>query len=57
MSTTEAVQPEPRGSKREPLLRIQIVKKYFPIKQGVVFQHEVARVHAVDGVSFDVLAG
>jgi oligopeptide transport system ATP-binding protein len=40
-----------------PLLVANEVKKYFPIKQGIVFQREVARVHAVDGVSFEVLEG
>ena len=40
-----------------PLVRIRHLKKYFPIKKGVVFQHEVARVHAVDDVSFEVQRG
>jgi len=40
-----------------PLVRATNVRKYFPIKQGVVIQREVARVHAVDDVSFDVRAG
>jgi len=39
------------------LLRAQEVRKYFPIKKGVVIQREVARVHAVDDVSVDVRAG
>jgi oligopeptide transport system ATP-binding protein len=39
------------------LLRAEDVRKYFPIKKGVVIQREVARVHAVDGVSFEVRAG
>ena len=42
---------------REVLLRAEHVKKYFPIKDGVVLQREVARVHAVDDVSFDIRAG
>jgi peptide/nickel transport system ATP-binding protein len=41
----------------EPLLRAQNVRKYFPIKKGVVIQREIARVHAVDDVSFDVRPG
>ena len=41
----------------QPLIEVREVKKYFPIKQGVLFQHEVARVHAVDDVSFDVYPG
>jgi len=39
-----------------PLLELKHVKKYFPIKKGVL-QHEVARVHAVDDVSFAVHEG
>jgi peptide/nickel transport system ATP-binding protein len=41
----------------EPLLRAENVRKYFPIKKGVVIQREIARVHAVDDVSFDVRPG
>jgi oligopeptide transport system ATP-binding protein len=58
MSTVESVQPDSAPARTdEPLLRIDHLKKYFPIKQGVVFQHEVARVHAVDDVSFEVYPG
>jgi oligopeptide transport system ATP-binding protein len=39
-----------------PLLEVRHVKKYFPIRKGVL-QREVARVHAVDDVSFAVRAG
>jgi oligopeptide transport system ATP-binding protein len=39
------------------LLRARDVRKYFPIRRGVVFQREVARVHAVDGVSLDLDQG
>jgi len=39
------------------LLQIDDVRKYFPIKKGIVIQREVARVHAVDGVSLEVRAG
>jgi oligopeptide transport system ATP-binding protein len=42
---------------RAPLLSARDVKKYFPIKEGVLVQREVARVHAVDGVSLDLLGG
>ncbi|MBI4593028.1 MAG: ATP-binding cassette domain-containing protein, partial [Candidatus Rokubacteria bacterium] len=40
----------------EPLLRVRNLKKYFPIRGGL-FSREVARVHAVDDVSFEILAG
>jgi ABC-type oligopeptide transport system ATPase subunit len=39
-----------------PLVEIKNVKKYFPIRKGVL-QREVARVHAVDDVTFAVNAG
>jgi oligopeptide transport system ATP-binding protein len=39
------------------LLRVEHVKKYFPIRKGILLQREVARVHAVDDVSFELRAG
>jgi oligopeptide transport system ATP-binding protein len=39
-----------------PLLEVRHVKKYFPIRKGVL-QREVAHVHAVDDVSFAVREG
>jgi oligopeptide/dipeptide ABC transporter ATP-binding protein len=41
----------------EALLSIQHLKLYFPIRQGVVFRREVARVHAVDDVTLRIPAG
>src|SRR5260221_8638674 len=38
-------------------LRVEHLKKYFPIKRGIVFQREVGRVHAVDDVSIEIKAG
>src|SRR5256885_471969 len=40
----------------ETTLRVKNLIKHFPIKGGL-FSREVARVHAVDGVSFDINAG
>jgi ABC-type microcin C transport system duplicated ATPase subunit YejF len=40
-----------------PLLQAEHVVKYFPIKRGILFQREVARVHAVDDVSLEVQQG
>ncbi len=40
----------------EPLLKVQGLKKHFPIKGGLL-QRVVDKVHAVDGVSFDLTAG
>jgi oligopeptide/dipeptide ABC transporter ATP-binding protein len=39
------------------LLRADHVKKYFPIRDGIVIQREIGRVHAVDDVSLEVRAG
>ena len=39
-----------------PLLRISNLKKYFPIRGGL-FSREVARVHAVDDVTFTLMKG
>jgi oligopeptide transport system ATP-binding protein len=47
---------QPSESGETPLLQVQHVKKYFPIRKGVL-QREVARVHAVDDVSFAVREG
>ena len=41
----------------EPLLSVRNLKKYFPITQGILFQHKIGQVHAVDDISFDVYPG
>src|SRR5262245_12532944 len=40
----------------EPILRVQELVKHFSVKGGLLMR-EVDKVHAVDGVSFDVAAG
>ena len=40
----------------QPLLRVKDLVKYFPVRGGM-FSRQVERVHAVDGVSFEVEAG
>ncbi len=44
------------ASSGQPLIEVRDIKKYFPIRKGLM-QREVARVHAVDGVSFAVQEG
>jgi len=39
-----------------PLLQVKNLVKHFPVRGGIL-QREVERVHAVDGVSFDLTAG
>jgi oligopeptide transport system ATP-binding protein len=42
---------------KEVLVRVEGLKKYFPITRGVVIQREVGAVKAVDDVSFTVYRG
>ena len=44
-------------SSERPLLRARGVRKYFPVRAGVVLRRTVAQVHAVDGVDLDVHPG
>ena len=39
------------------LLQVEGLEKHFPITRGIIFQREVARVLAVDGVSFSIRKG
>src|SRR6266542_3985462 len=56
--TQSGAAPAPGGSgDRQPLVRLTGIKKYFPITQGIIFQREVGRVHAVDGVDLEVSPG
>jgi oligopeptide/dipeptide ABC transporter ATP-binding protein len=43
--------------KGEALVEVRDLVKHFPITQGIVFQRQVGAVHAVDGVSFDIIEG
>jgi ABC-type oligopeptide transport system ATPase subunit len=45
------------GDRPEPLLDVEHLKLHFPIKEGIVFDREVARVHAVDDVTFQLREG
>ncbi|MEK7875047.1 MAG: ABC transporter ATP-binding protein [Pseudomonadota bacterium] len=40
----------------QPLLRVRNLRKYFPIRSAL-FSREAERVHAVDDVSFEIMAG
>ncbi|MHB0987882.1 MAG: ABC transporter ATP-binding protein [Bellilinea sp.] len=41
----------------EVLLKVDNLVKHFPIMKGVLIQKQVGAVHAVDGVSFDIVKG
>lgn len=41
----------------QPLLEVRGLKMHFPVHKGAIFQREVGRVKAVDGVDFSIGAG
>jgi oligopeptide transport system ATP-binding protein len=59
VSTTELQRgPGPAGKPRgEPLVKLEGVKKWFPITQGIIFQRTIGHVHAVDGIDLEVYPG
>ncbi len=42
---------------REVLVRVEGLKKYFPITRGIVIQRHIGDVKAVDGISFEIYRG
>jgi oligopeptide transport system ATP-binding protein len=36
------------------LLKVEGLKRYFPVTRGIIFQHQVEPIRAVDGVSFEI---
>jgi peptide/nickel transport system ATP-binding protein len=56
IEVTERAEPSPAPSV-EPLIKIEGIKKYFPITRGILIQHRVGDVHAVDGVDLEVAPG
>lgn len=48
---------DPDRLKREEVLRVEGLKKYFPLMKGAIFKRRVGTVHAVDGISLDIRAG
>ena len=56
-STTQGDTADSVESAGTPLLSVRNLSVHFPLKQGFIFQREVARVRAVDGISFDINPG
>ena len=44
-------------SENEPLVRVENLKKYFPVTSGMVFERKTGNVRAVDGISFFIDRG
>ena len=56
VEVSERETPQPATGK-QPLVKLEGVKKYFPITRGIIFQHRVGDVHAVDGVDLEIHEG
>jgi peptide/nickel transport system ATP-binding protein len=56
MSAALELDPRDRGGPAQPLLRVDHLKKYFPIRGGLL-NRTVATVQAVDDISFSVRKG
>lgn len=54
---SEVERVENQVTERVPLLKVQNLKKYFPIKAGFLIQRTIAQLKAVDDVSFDLEKG
>jgi len=58
MSITVSERTQPGvEAKREPLVKLIGVKKWFKLTRGIVFQKTIGHVHAVDGVDLEVFPG
>jgi oligopeptide/dipeptide ABC transporter ATP-binding protein len=58
--SVEAPRPEadqPTGDGASPLVEVEHLKVFFPIKEGILIDREVARVHAVNDVTLSVAEG
>ena len=44
-------------AEQQVLVRVENLKKHFPITRGIVIQRQVGAIKAVDGISFDIYRG
>jgi len=49
--------PVPQGPYGDELLRVDDLRKYFPVTRGIVFRRQIGTVKAVDGVDLTVRRG
>lgn len=51
-----SINMEEKNTEKEPLIRVENLKKYYPIRGGVI-THTTGYVHSVDGASFSIAEG
>src|SRR5215218_9396997 len=56
-TSASPIQVPADGTADGELLRVQNLKMYFPITQGIILQRQVGLVRAVDDISFNVKRG
>jgi peptide/nickel transport system ATP-binding protein len=56
VGVSEPAAVEPKAAVT-PLLKLEGIKKHFPITRGIVFQKKIGAVHAVDGVDLEIYPG
>ena len=56
-SDRQTAPPAKDTSRTEVMVRVENLKKYFPIYRGVIISRKVAAVKAVDNVSFEIYKG
>ncbi|MEX2101041.1 MAG: ATP-binding cassette domain-containing protein, partial [Actinomycetota bacterium] len=57
MSTVTGAQRVPPPQTGTPLIKLEGVKKHFPIRRGIIRQKQIGAVHAVDGVDLEIYPG
>src|SRR5207244_8988852 len=55
--TVSEVEPPDTRQRGTPLLKLEGIKKHFPITRGIIFQKKIGQVHAVDGVDLEIYPG
>jgi peptide/nickel transport system ATP-binding protein/oligopeptide transport system ATP-binding protein len=55
--TETATGPATAAGATAPILEVADLQKYFPVKQGIIFQRTIANVQAVDGLTFSIARG
>ncbi len=57
MAQTQTKEATNGQGNTEDLIKVEGLKKYYPVTRGLIWQRTVGMVMAVDGVSFNIPAG